>query len=348
MIKSIKYALPIIFTILFINIGLGQNYQVSMSAWTGGVPQITTYQEMTGGKMLNNQVTIMIAKEYSGNRIKEWKLTAKLADDHYNTQDANYSFGAQHAQLSFSQETYQGTTAANPSNVPVTLSKFNEVTLVESNVPFNKNQYVQRQLTYNLFIQGGSHLLANPNGDYRANYEFRLYGRNNSNQSYSLLATYASSNVQSGAQINYVGNHGTQSIELQNGANQYDFVFSQASDYTNGKSIEIQNGLKVTTHNTYNLMVKSSNSEFVSQTTSSTIPISVLRVEAALNPSENNVVINGPLTMSSADQTLVTRTNTNPKTLEYDIRFFIPANQIQASNQAATYTAYIYFTIVPN
>jgi hypothetical protein len=348
MIKSIQLIITFIFTILFINSGLGQNYQISMSGWTSGVPQLNTYQEMSGGKMQNNQVTIQIAKKWSGNELKQWKLTAKLSDDHINTQDANYSFGAQYAQLSFSQESQQGTQPANPSNTPVTLSKYNEVDLIESNIPFNKNTYVQRQITYNLFIMGGTHLLVNDNGQYRATYEFRLYGRDNSNQSYSLVASYSSSNVQSGVHINYSGNHGNQSIELQNGADTFNFLFSEVDDYVNGKSIEVPNGLKVTTYNNYNLIVKSSNSEFVSQTTSTTIPISALHIEAALDPMESNVNINGPLTMSASDQTLIARTATNPQTLEYDIRFFIPPNQIQNPIEAATYTAYIYFTIVPN
>ena len=336
----------LILLILTITPGISQNYDININAYTNYGPIFNVFEEMVDGKIKSPQLTIQIQKAYHGARLNQWKLTLKLADDHKLTSNPNYSIGAQYAQVSLNNESTSGAPDVNPPNTPFTMSKYDEVTLVESTVPFTAQQYIGRTLSYNLFIEGGYHLLVSPNGRYDANYEIRLYGRNNGNQPYQLVASnfYGAQSI---FQINYEGNHGVQEVTLQNGANQFNFAFLDANDYANGKSIEIQNGLRVRAYDTYELTIKSSNAEFVSQTTSATIPISVLKAEASINGSQQDISFLGPVTLSTSDQAIISRTDTWPQLLEYNIRLFIPPNAIQLPVEEATYTAYIYFTIAP-
>src|SRR5690554_4420665 len=308
-----------------------------------GYPILNTHQEMVSGKMHPNQLTIRIQK-YTGGTINQWKITVRLLDDFININNSNYRVDAEHAQIAFNQMNNHGSVnLPEPSNVPVVLSKFEDIDLIIGNTPLQSGLHTVFQ--YNFFITGGHHLLVSPNASYRTNYELKIWGRQNANQNYQLMNTAVVNSA--GFQIDYSGNHGQQNIVLQNGANQFNFDFQNVSDYMSGKSIEIGNGLKVQTYNQYDLTVKSSNSEFVSSTTSHTIPISVLHVEATSNNPPSQTDFYGPVSMSTLDQTLIKRTATNPQTLEYNLRLFIPPNTIPRPIVEGLYTAYIYFTIVP-
>jgi hypothetical protein len=337
-----KYSIGIVL-LLFTTKGIAQNFNAQLGAWNGGFAQFSTYEEMTQGKLQTNQVTVQIGK-YSGASPNQWKVTVRLVNDYINQTDNNFSIGAQFAQLQLNQANNYGSNQINPSNVPVALST-NEVDLIVGNSALSNG--TNSQIQYNLFVAGGSHLLNSSNGNYRATYEFRLYGRNNSNQAFTLISTAVVGNG-SGFQIDYSGNYGSQSIVLQNGANNYNFTFSSVSDYINGKSIEIPNGIKVTSYATHQVVMKASSSEFVSEDTSNTLPVNILQVEISMNNPQSNVEIFGPLAVSSSDQAIINRTATNPQELEYNLRFFIPPNAIPTPVDEGNYKAFVTFTIVPN
>jgi len=337
-----KYSIVVVL-LLFTTKGIAQNFNVQLGAWNGGFAQLSTYEDLTQGKLQTNQVTVQIGK-YSGASPNQWKVTVRLASDYINQDDNNFVVGAQYAQLQLNQANNYGSSQINPSNVPVALSS-NEVDLIIGNEALSNG--TNSQIQYNLFLNGGTHLLNASNGNYRATYEFRLYGRNNSNQAFTLISTAVVGNG-SGFQINYSGNFGSQSIVLQNGANNYNFTFSSVSDYTNGKSILIPNGLKVTSYNTHQVVMKASSSDFTSEDTNNTIPVSILQLEVSMNNPQSNVEMFGPLAVSSADQAIINRTATNPQELEYNLRFFIPPNTIPTPVDEGNYKAFVTFTILPN
>lgn len=337
-----KYGVVVVL-LLFTTEGISQSFGGSIGAWNGGYAQLSTFEEMSQGKLQVDQVTVQLQK-YSGGSPNQWKVTVRLVNDYINQSDNNASVSAHFAQLQLNQANNYGSNQINPSNVPVALST-NEVDLIVSNSSLSNG--TNSQIQYNLFITGGTHLLTSSNGNYRATYEFRLYGRNNANQAYTLISTAVVGNG-SGFQIDYSENYGNQSIVLQNGANNYNFTFSNVSDYLNGKSIEIPNGLKVTSYATHQVVMKASSSDFTSEQTNNTIPVSILQVEVSMNNPQSNVEIFGPLAVSAADQAIINRTATNPQELEYNLRFFIPPNTIPTPVEEGNYKAYVTFTIVPN
>ncbi|WP_121667430.1 hypothetical protein [Mesonia aquimarina] len=344
-----RFHITLFFLLLSTSLVFAQgNTQLSLQAEDGGQVQFNTNNELTNGKSHPNQIRTRIQKYNGANTVKFWKLTVRLTNDFYN-QNSTHSVDASFAKLIFNHETNNSTNSQliNPTNVPVALSKFNEVTLLESDIPLN-NQ-TQRTFSFDLFIEGGTHLLTIPNDIYRASYEFKIYGKKKANANYNLLDSFTTSQT-ARFQINYGGNFGSQSIQLQNSANLVNLEFSSSSDYTNGKSVAIPQGLKVTSYNNHQVLVKTSNSVFTSSSSSATIPVSKLHVNVNLSSPENNVQLHGPLSMSTTDQVLIDRTATWPQTLVYDLEFFIPPNTLQATDvqEAGTFSAYVFFTISPN
>ena len=324
------------------------NPRLSLQVEDGGQVQFNTNNELANGKSQSNQVRVRIQKYNGSNTVKFWKLSVRLTNDFYNNNNT-HSVDASFARLIFNHETNNSSNnqLINPTNVPVTLSKFNEVTLIESDIPLN-NQ-TQRTFSFDLFIEGGTHLLTKPNGVYRTSYEVKIYGKKKINDTYTLVDSYTTAQT-ARFQLNYSGNHGSQRIQLQNSANLVNLEFSSASDYANGKSVTIPQGLKVSSYNRHQVLVKTSNNVFTSATSSSTIPVSKLHVNVNLSSPENNVQLHGPLSLSTTDQALIDRTATWPQTLVYDLEFFIPPNTLQATDvqEGGTFSAYVFFTISPN
>ncbi|MBW2961831.1 hypothetical protein [Mesonia aestuariivivens] len=348
MIKQKLYA-SVCFLFLSTSVLMAQeNTQLYFQVENGGRVQFNTNSELAQGKSHPNQVTVRIFNYFPWKKVNYWKLTVRLAGD-FNSLFNNYQVDASWADLIFNHETNYSSDShlINPSNVPIHIDKFNEVTLIESDIPLNYQTH--RTFSYDLAIEGGTQLLTIPNGIYATSYEFRVYSKVNANDDYSLAGTYTTPQT-AGFLINYNGNYGWQSIELQNSANLVNLEFSTAEDYTNGKSVYIPQGLKVTSYNTHQVLVKTSNSVFTSASSSATIPVSKLEVDVRLSTPENNVSLHGPLSLSTTDQVLIDRKATWPQTLEYDLRFFIPPNTLQASDvqQGGTFSAFVFFTISPN
>ena len=324
------------------------NTRVNLGGEDRGPLLLSTNSELANGKTQPNQVNVRITNYDWRSEANYWKLTVRLGNDFYSYNNRDY-VEASWANLIFNHEINRSDNRRliNPSNVPVRLGKFNEVTLIESDVPLKYSTY--RTFSYDLAIEGGTQLLTIPNGLYSTNYEFRIYTKAKASDNYSLVGT--TTNSQSASfYIDYDGNWGWQKLELQNSANLVNLEFSTASDYTNGKSVYIPQGLKVTSYYRHQVLVKTSNSVFTSASSSATIPVSKLKVDVSLSKPERNVVLHGPLSLSNTDQVLIDRTYHWPQTLTYDLRFFVPPNTLQASDvqDGGIFSAFVFFTISPN
>ncbi len=319
------------------------NAQYSLNSWGGGQSIFSTYSEMVNGKTENNQSTVNIQRYNGQNNITEWKLTVRLIQDY--TFGA-YSVSAHHTYIQFnSQDNYSSNgTLINVSTQAIQLSKFNEVTLIHSTVPLTGS--VNRVFKFNLITQGGNHLLISPNGTYHSAYEYKLYRIAGGNE--QLIATRTESTSGSARfQLDYAGNQGNQSVTLQNGANMFNLQFNNIGSYTNGVSVQVNNGLKVTSPSNYQLSVKASGNEMTSTTTSSTIPVSALHVELSTNQTYPGLTINSPLSLSANDQIIAVRSQ-YVEFIVFNLKFFIPPNAIELSTVPGTYTTYVYFVIIPN
>lgn len=321
------------------------NAQYSLDSWSGGQPQFNTYADMIGGKTESEQVTISIQRFSGANNVTQWRLTARLIQDYVNASNSAYSVGAEYSYLKFnSQTTGQSNTAISISTQPVQMSKYNEVTLIQSAVPLTGS--VNRRFKFDLMIQGGNHLLVNPNGTYHSAYEFKLYRIANNTE--TLVATHTQS-VGGSARfmVNYSGNFGSQSVTLQNGATNFNLQFNTVNDYATGKSVLIANGLNVATSNNYQLSIKASGNFMTSTTSTETIPVSVLKAELTTSQSVPGLQIFSPITLSASDQIIAVRSQ-YVASVNYNLRFFISPNSLSFGVAPGTYTTYVYFVIIPN
>lgn len=305
------------------------------------------YSELSNGKSFNDQIKVRLQYYGASLNVNHWKLTARLTQDFISQNNSAYVVGAHYASLKYnSQET--GGQNVPPIAFPTQafqLSKYNEVTLINSTTPINPQ--LNRVFSFNLVIQGGNHLLTIPNGYYNSAYEFKLYKISGGTE--ELIGMVTGSPWGSARfRIQYSSNDG-QSLSLQNGANLFNLQFDTAADFANGKSVIVNNGLRVNAYQSYQLTVKTSGSEMTSATTSATIPVSKLMVDVTKTPTPGGVQFYGPKALSSTDQVIARRTGTSGgNTIDYNLRFYIPPNALQSNIPAGTYTTYVYFVIVPN
>lgn len=323
-----------------------QNYTTNLSSSAVAGPSFTTYNEMMNPATTTNQVTVQLQRPNNTTSIPSWRLTVRLTQDYtYNTS----TVAAQNSYLTFNSQTQSGGQPQIPgiSTNPFQLNKSTEVTLINSTTALNSN--TTRTFRFNLTVLGGNHMLNIPNGAYNSAYEFKLYRIVSGN---AILVSTSTAGVGNSARFTIDYDMNTYSVLLQNGANIYNLNFNTAADYATGKSVTVTEGLRIVAGNftQFQLAVKASGN-FTSSTTSSTIPINVLRTE--LIPSEDYAGLenNTPLTLSTSDQIALVRPfgwSFLYSSFNFNLRFYIPPGASGLNVPAGTYTTYVYFILMPN
>lgn len=322
-----------------------QNYTTNLSSSAVAGPSFTTYNEMMNPATTTNQVTVQLQRPNNTTSIASWRLTVRLTQDYtYNTN----TVAAENSYLTYnSQTTTSGGQIGGISTNPFQLNKSTEVTLINSNTALNSN--TTRTFRFNLTVLGGNHMLNIPNGTYNSAYEFKLYRIVSGN---AILVSTNTAGVANSARFSIDYDMNAYGVTLQNGANIYNLNFNTAADYANGKSVEVTNGLRITSGiiTDYQLAIKASGN-FISGTSSSTIPINVLRAQLTPASDYGGVNVTSPVTLSTSEQIVVSRTwgwifwNS---TFNFDLRFYIPPGASGLNVPAGTYTTYVYFILMPN
>ena len=318
--------------------------QLSFTVSCSGQPFFNSYQELANGKTQSRQVNVTLQGFLWLQNINRWKLTVRLIHDFYslnNSIDAEFSSLQYNYQINYSQN-------SKPIDFDVSLfplSKFSETVLVNSTESLNG--LVRRAFSFDLNIQGGTHLLSKPNGSYQSAYEFKLYEVSNYGD---ILINSFTTNVgnSAGFSINYIGNVIQNNIVLQNGADQLNLVFANAADFATGKTVKKVKGLKVTSISNYQIAVRAANSALTSASSLSTLPVSVLKVEVEPNPPVPVVFTNSPLTLSATEQVIAVKYFLWLPTIEYDLTFSVLPNTKDIFVPAGTYSTFVYFSLMPN
>lgn len=334
----------IIALFIFTSSFIGANAQLNFTASCNGQATFSSYDELANGKTKFRQVNVNMQGLVWFQNISSWKLTVRLIQDFSflnNNYDAEFSSLTYNAQANLSQNTSPISFAA--THFP--LSKFSETVLVSSTVPLSG--FVYRAFSFDLNIQGGAHLLSKPNGSYQSAYEFKLYEVRNNDDILinSFNTTFGNS---AGFNINYIGNVIKNNIVLQNGADQFNLIFANADDFVTGKSVKKIKGLKVTSISNYQIAVRAASSVLTSAASSSTLPVSVLKVELTPNPQVATVTTNSPLTLSVSEQVIAVRNFSWRPTIEYDLTFSILPNNPGMFVRAGTYSTFVYFLLTPD
>lgn len=311
-----------------------------LEGFTVHVPTFTSYQELMNGKTESEYIGIEIEKIKNKTHISNWTLRVRALGNYINQSNPGASVAPQFTSLQFSNVNQNGMAPANTSPVQLGTS---ESVLLSGALPLDpQTSGYYLQYKFDILIQGGNHLLVT-NGDYRVSLEFLLYDGNN-----NLLDSFVLNNV--GFQI-HTGNYSTNTLVLQNSANNVSFVFDDLSDFQSGLSKGKPLGLKVNYIQAYEIIVKADSNILTSTTTSNSIPVSVVHLEIT-QTQENlpNLTITAPFSLTASETVAVRNPKSNYRyaEVEYNLRYFIPPSETpNLLGPAGTYTTQVFFIAIP-
>lgn len=303
--------------------------------------KFSNYQNQMSGATAADYIHFVLNK----NHPPGWKVTVTANGNFVNQSRPNVYVAPQHVLLQFSNVSNNNFTPANTTPIPLGTS---EIVLM-AGMPALSSVL---SYDYDFIVQGGDHLLL-PNGIYTNTLTIRLYEANG-----QFVPPALNLNVSFEIAIPGTSSGNTFSLELQNMTNNaVKFNIATESDYANGHSISINDGIKAyiqrgffTSYNGYQILVHTQTDYLISGSTSATIPVSTFRLEASGRPGATHNTI----ALSSSAAPLIK--NTEPvgwflggsETHLYDLRYFIPASQTaNLLRPAGTYTTQVYFTMLP-
>lgn len=305
----------------------------AISSYTSNQFTFTSYIQKWNGATVTDAATV----QYNPNAANcaGWSLKVRATGNFTN---GSNTVSPQYFSLRFNRVSVGVPTAADigVTNNEVALST-SDVTLINQSAA-GFTSYTATEHKFDMIIDGGSHLLFLPNSVYSTNLIFTLYNQSNQVVSTSTVA------------ISFVVNSTSNSytMVLQNGADNINFVFNTPADYTSGASVTKANGLRVTGYSAYQVLVKTSSADLVSSG-ASTIPVSVVNIEATKSTSTTTGISTYTRALSNSDQVLITNplTDYTHQVVEYNLRYFTNPGDSRLSKPSGTYNTTVLFVAVP-
>jgi len=305
----------------------------------GGSPiQLNTYNALLNGGTAVQYLGAQI-NTFAAGVCPYWKLTVRAT--------GNFSNGAKELDLRYVSIRFNTVTGGPsggqigiPTN-PFVLSMNETVLIPRSNVPIDVTKYQTYQIMYDMIIQGGNQLLVLTNGEYATNLVFNLYDQNG-----NLISTSTNRAV---FQVYYDANNSTK-VDLQNGADNILMQFTTPSSIANGVTVNIPNGLSVTSYSSHQLIAKAATNRLASASDPlNFIPISTIRLSlSAAGPYNNITCYSVPLSVNGqvvADNPMSDYTYQN---VFYNLVFSIAGNDPNViAAPPGTYTSSMVLTLVP-
>jgi hypothetical protein len=227
---------------------------------------------------------------------------------------------------------------------------YSEVTLIESSAtPLIAPPYYSTNIKYDLKIAGGPQLVELQNGMYYCQFTFRLYDQN------GLLKSTSTAIYNFGKYFNGTGGGSgggdtpITSLSLVNGAPNTALNFTSGSDYINGVSVTINNGLRVQSTAPYQIKVKSSAANF-SSSQSTIIPVNTIKLQSTNGvPSPPSGMTHNTITLDNVSKTLLVKGSyTDPNPVYYNLKYSTTPNDINFINaQQGAYTTTLTYTMEP-
>lgn len=306
---------------------------IAISGNTGAAYSFNDYESQMAG----TTITDALAIQYNPNAstCNGWSLRVRATDNFTN----GASFVApQYISLRFNRVSQGSPTASEigVSNTDYPLSMSDVALISNSNAAFS--DYTEHQ--FDMIIQGGNHLLV-PNGTYTSSLIFTLYNQNN--QAVSTLTLPVAFQVQTTANNSFT-------MLLQNGAEMVNMVFNTVNDYRSEKSVNITNGLKVIASAPYQVIVKTSTDVLTSSTSSATIPVNTVSLEATQSTATSAGISVYTRQLSLNDQVLISTANpldSSQQMVEYNLQYAISANTSNLMQPSGRYSVNIIFVVLP-
>lgn len=306
---------------------------ITISGNTGATYSFSDYESQMAGTTIAEALAVQYNP--NANTCNGWSLRVRAIDNFTN--GANF-VAPQYISLRFNRVSQGSPTASevgvSNNDYPLNVS---DVTLIgNSNAAFS--DYTEH--TFDMVIQGGNHLLV-PNGTYTSSLIFTLYNQNN--QAVSTVTIPVAFQVQTTANNSFT-------MLLQNGAEMVNMVFNTVNDYRSEKSVNIANGLKVLASAPYQVIVKTSNDALTSNTSSATIPVNAISIEATQSTATSAGISVYNRHLSVNEQVIINTTNPLDSTqqmVEYNLRYAISASTTDLMQPSGRYSVNIIFIVLP-
>lgn len=322
--------------------------QVSYSSWTNSYLQINSYN----GNTNPDAYTFTLAGNGDFN-IPYWRVSVKLKQP-ITTSDAMYTLPAN--KISFQPVSTAGQAYPNPiPSIPqigmplnVFLQEGQEVFLVPQsnaalyNQPAQPNGYYNLQVKYSMNVMGGAYL-----GNYPAWITFIAPLQFTAYDQYNNIIGKADHNFQ--FQIGTLSGTppGIPEMSLKFAANAVNgtLEFKSMQDYINGVSVTYPNALIVNSNTSYQIKLKSVQSQF-SSVAGNTIPLEAVKL--TLNPVSQNSGSVHSVSLSTSSQLIATGNTTQGSNVYYDIIYSTASNDERFINaKTEEYSTTIQYEITP-
>jgi hypothetical protein len=324
-----KNDVPISFVVNYNNSCTG----ATIASYTSNQYTFSNYPQQMAGASVTDAATI----QYTPNNAScsGWSLKVRAAGNFTN--GAN-SVLPQYLSLRFNRVS-SGTPTASAigvTNNPVALNTTDVTLINQSAAGFVPGTGTEHK--FDLIIQGGNHLLL-PNGTYTGTLVFTLY-----NQSNQVVST-------STVTLSFAINSNTNSYTLvfQNAADNINLGFNTIADYVNGVSVNKNNGIRITAYSPYQVVIKTSATNFTHTGGTSVIPVSVVNLAATKSSTTSGGINVYTRQLSASDQVLIYNPmiDYTQQVVEYNLRYFTTPGDKRLSLPSGSFNTSVFFVVIP-
>lgn len=300
----------------------------------------STENQLVSGGIAEDYITIQFHVTEQ-TYIPGWTLKVRTSGRFVNTSDMKSSLDAENVSLAFNRVDLGQPLGSSSYMTPLSTS---EMTLVSrENTPLKpfEGEYNIRY-TFNMIISGGEELLNLSNGNYMTSLDFFLYDSGG-----LLISTATIPNIFFRVSVNQYNLSG---IKLNNAAASVNLNFFTANDYAEGVSVFVQDALVINGNQRFSVYIRSNSDNMVSKNGNS-IPVSVIKIAVSSNDNEEHpgIVISSPVTLSSSAVPVISNTqNDNSfKRSSYNLELFTEGGDPSLLSSEGTYSAVLYFLLLP-
>jgi hypothetical protein len=309
----------------------------NLAAFATSPIQFTTYSSLVNGATAIQYISAQI-NTYQAGICPNWRMTVRAS--------SNFNNGSKELDLRYVSIQFN-TVVGGPtgSQIGIPANRFilstNETTIIpRSDVPIDVTRYQTYQIKYDMIIEGGNHMLALSNGEYQTNLIFTLYDQNGN--------MFSTSTTRVVFQVYYSGNDNSR-VELQNGASNVMLQFTAANSVANGVTVDIPNGLSVTSFASHQILAKAASNRLISGESASFLPISIIQLTLSVSgPFGQISCFSVPLSVTGqvvADNPMTDYTYQN---VFYNLRFAIAGNDPNiVGADPGNYMSSMVFSLVP-
>jgi hypothetical protein len=300
----------------------------------------TTETQLLAGGTAEDYITIQFHVT-DQTYVPGWTLKVRASDSFRNVSDMESSLRPDFVSLAFNRIDLGQPLSSSSYVTQLSTSEMTLVSHEQTPLQQFEGGYNIRY-TFNMVISGGEELLNLSNGNYMTSLDFFLY-----DSAGSLISTATIPNVFFKIQVDQDKSLG---IKLKNDAASVDLNFFNANDYAEGVRVFIQDALRIKGKQRYSVYIRSNSDNMVSKSGNS-IPVSAVKVAITSNDPEEHpgIIITSPVILSSAAMQIIrnTQEEKSSRNTSYNLEFYTEGGDPSLLSCEGTYSAVLYFLLLP-